>query len=496
MSTYTDLLAAVERIRTRTGDPNAWQTGLTPNEVAAVVTPTTRSEQLDAILYKIRQQHSYLFNPASARSPAAGVPPASAEPPQGDAAAAIADAEAALAQQNSASSQLDLQVISAILNAHLRAVEGSESLRKLQQETEAAVRTRSDLDTPAGARDFQRFLISKLRDIRAVVANTSLDDTSKSALMAAWTSLYNASKTGAALPGDQRPVAAVPDGAPGRGASQQPAAPAAAGAGGVGAGDPYFDTPPLDDPGLLGGDSPVQGPTAGPTAPAMPTAPMVPSLPSLGVGPMPGGGATPGSMTGWTAPGGSPLSRLLDGNGTDPTLRGLDDDRHPASEDPHSNDHGPAHETDDHEDPEDKEPSAEKPETPAAGPTTVTLPDGEAVTAASPQLAAAIKAAVGGASIVDAFHQQGITIPPPGTAVANPIDPLRVAPGDIGIFTDRHALGLGHGKALLDGQIQHIATVAGPSFLGWEHPPTPATATAPGTTGTPTPTRPAATSTT
>ena len=62
-----------------------------------------------------------------------------------------------------------MQVISAILNAHLKAVEGSQALTKLQQETEAAVRTRSDLDTPAGARDFQRFLIGKLRDIRAVV---------------------------------------------------------------------------------------------------------------------------------------------------------------------------------------------------------------------------------------------------------------------------------------------------------------------------------------
>jgi hypothetical protein len=120
----------------------------------------------------------------------------------------------------------------------------------------------------------------------------------------------------------------------------------------------------------------------------------------------------------------------------------------------------------------------------------VTLPDGETVTAASPQLAAAITAAAGGASVADAFHQQGITIPPPGTAVTNPIDPLQVAPGDIGMFTDRHALALGHAKALLDGQIQHIATVSGPSFLGWEHPPA-AAATGPATTDTPAPTRPA-----
>ena len=126
----------------------------------------------------------------------------------------------------------------------------------------------------------------------------------------------------------------------------------------------------------------------------------------------------------------------------------------------------------------------------------MTLPDGETVTAASPQLAAAINAAVGGAPIADAFHQQGITIPPPGTTVTAPIDSSRVTPGDIGIFTDRHALALGHSKALLDGQIQQIATVSGPSFLGWEHPPAAATATAPAKTEAPAPTRPAATSTT
>jgi hypothetical protein len=178
----------------------------------------------------------------------------------------------------------------------------------------------------------------------------------------------------------------------------------------------------------------------------------------------------------------------------DPTGRDLDDG-HLPSEDPDSKDDAATEESDDHKDEHDKEASSEKPEPPPAGPTTVTLPDGETVTAASPQLAAAIKAAAGGTPIADAFRQQGITIPPPGTAVANPIDPLRVVPGDIGMFTDRHALALGPGKALLDGQIQRISTVSGPSFLGWEHPPPTATATAPARAGTPTPTRPAGTPT-
>jgi Domain of unknown function (DUF4226) len=494
MSTYDELLATVRRVRDHTGDPNAWQTGLTRPELAAVISPTTRSEQLDAILLKIRHEHPDLFDarslsggPPTTRS--AGVPAAPSDRQEGDAAEAIADAEAALAHQNSASSQLDLQVVSAIMNAHLRTVEGREALTKLQRDTEAAVQTRSDLDTPAGARDFQRFLIGKLRDIRSVVANASLDDTSKSALMAAWTSLYDASKGEPSAPGDTRAVPTAPATAPARSAAQQTADVTDPGW------DPLMDSLLADDPGLLGGDSSEQYSTPGSTPPATPTAPVMPSIPNFGTGPTPGLGTAPGSLAGWSGPGGLPLAGPQER--TDPGLHGLDDEGLLGSENPDPTDHASSEEADNHNEDEDREEdaAADKPEPQPAGPTTVTLPDGETVTAASPQLAAAIKAAAGGASVADAFHQQGITIPPPGTAVTNPIDPLQVAPGDIGMFTDRHALALGHDKALLEGQIQHIATVSGPSFLGWEHPPV-AAATAPATTDTPAPTRPASASTT
>jgi Domain of unknown function (DUF4226) len=478
MSTYDELLATVEVVRDRTGDPNAWQSGLTPTELAAVVTPTTRPEQLDTILAKIRQQHPVLFDPgATPGGPptrrTSDPPPGPSDREQGAAAEAIAGAEAALAHQNSASSQLDLQVISAIMNAHLKTVEGAEALSTLQRETEAAVHTRSDLDTPAGARDFQRFLIGKLRDIRAVVVNASLDDTSKSALMAAWTSLYDAAKSGQSVAGESPSVAPVA--APARGTGQQSPDPADAGW------DPLLDPLLADDPGLLTGDV-GPSPAESAAAPAMPSA--LPGIPNVGLGSTPG----PGSMGGWGTPGGFALPGRQEGSATDPALGGLDDlDADPAD-----------HESDDPDKPndDDHDQDVSTAESQPAGPTTVTLPDGETVTAASPQLAAAIEAAVGGASIPDAFHQQGITIPEPGTAVATPIDPIQVAPGDIGIFTDRHALALGHSKALLDGQIQHIATVSGPSFLGWEHPPAVAAAAAPARTDAPTPTRPAATPTT
>jgi hypothetical protein len=50
-----------------------------------------------------------------------------------------------------------------------------------------------------------------------------------------------------------------------------------------------------------------------------------------------------------------------------------------------------------------------------------------------------------------------------------------LAPGDIGVLADRHALALGNGTTLLDNQIQPIANVVGPGFLGWQHPPGPTT---------------------
>ncbi|MDT5147595.1 MAG: hypothetical protein QOC58_2240 [Mycobacterium sp.] len=460
MSVHDELLAAVACIRDRTGDPNAWQTGLAPNEVAAVVNPTTRSEELGAILGKIRQLHADLFGGEPPAGPPTALPPVGPDDrEQGDAAEAIARAEAALSQQNSASSQLDMQVIAAILNAHLKTVEGREALTKLQRETEAAVQARSDLDTPAGARDFQRFLIGKLRDIRAVVLNAGLDDTSKSALMAAWTSLYDASRsepgTGEPTPASASPV--VDDSAVDDSDTDW---------------DPLLD--PADDPAPDIGDPP-QPPGATAAAPAPPTSPMMPA--GLGAGPLPGLGAAPGSMGGL----GLPLPALQDGHRGDPALRELDDDK-PA---------GPEDRDLDAPDPEHAGEQAGDTEPPPAA-VTVTLPDGETVTAESPQLAAAIKAAVGGVPIPDAFRQQGITIPAPGTPVTDPIDAQRLRPGDLGIFTDRHALALSPGKALLNGQIQRIATVTGPTFLGWEHPPaSAATAAPPPKPETPAPTRPA-----
>ena len=485
MTTADDVLAAIEYVKQCTGDPEAWLTGLTPQEVTDAVTIFAASPpRLDGLITRIRQQHPDLFNPTTgemifpARTGAAGRRPtnspadgSASDHQEGDAADAIRDAEAALAHQNSATAQLDLQVITAVLNAHQKTGEGREALTRLQEDVEAAVKTRSDLDTPAGARDFQRFLISKLRDIHAVVASADLDDTSTSALMAAWTSLYNSAKPGAGDADEHHgPVGGLVS-APAESAGVSRSAAPDIGM------DPYFDSLLADNPSPLAGDSPAQIPS-----PSPPMTSAMPSIPSFGGGAIPGGGAMPG----WATPGGFPLSGPLQGAAEERSPRDLADalGESDRSEDQPFSDKG-GDEQAEHEEPE---PAAEPP---ASGPTTITLPDGGTVTPASPEIAAAIKAAVGGMPIADAFREQGITIPTPGTAVPEPLDPSRLTPGDIGMFTNRHALSLGESRALLDGQIQHISTVKGPSFLGWEHPPAPVTAAAPGRTDPPVPTRPA-----
>ncbi len=375
---------------------------------------------------------------------------------EGAAADAIRNAEAALAHQNSMTAQVDLQVVSAVLNAHQKNAEGREALNRLQHDIEAAVTTRSDLDTPAGARDFQRFLIGKLRDIRDVVANASLDDTSNSALMAAWTSLYDSTKPQGDVE-EHRRSTDVPSGS----AADPPAPDDSAAA-------PYLDSLPVEDPGASSEDAPA--PTSSPPPPMTPAMPTIPSF---------GGGGIPG---------GFPLSAPLQGPDAERSPNNLDDALLDGDTAGDTEDEPPG---DDHGDEQPDDHDGEMVQPPATGPTTVSLPNGETVTAANPQLAAAIKAAANGVPIADAFRQQGITIPPPGTAVTDPVDPTRLIPGDIGMLTDRHALALGQSRALLNGQIQHISTVNGPSFLGWEHPPGPVTAQAPDTTDPPAPTRPA-----
>lgn len=366
---------------------------------------------------------------------------------EGAAAEAIRAAEAALAQQNSVTAQVDLAVVTAVLNAHTAHADRAGALDSLQREIESAVATRTTLNTAAGAREFQRYLIDKLGDIRTVVEEADLDDTSKASLAVALAALYASAGSGgnaAETPGNPAASAVSPPPSPGRPTASPPDSsfPAAIGSG-LDPGlsdfgpltfpDPEPVSAPLGD--TTGTTPPPAAPPTGQPAPVAPALPSVPALPSLGGGPS---GVSP-----W------------DGLGSLPALTGLadptDEPRSDATDTPAEEGH----------EPEDNE------EQRAGVPTDEPLPE------PLPPFAGVIATAVAGTPIAEAFHQQGITIPGPGTPVSAPLAPDDVVPGDLAMFDDRHALALGNGKVLLDDQIQPIDAVARPGFVGWQHPPQP-----------------------
>ncbi|ODR09855.1 hypothetical protein BHQ15_06105 [Mycolicibacillus koreensis] len=476
MATVEQVLDAMEHVRACTGDAMA---GLAPDDLVTIsmsMPGAADPQSLDAILTKIHRRYPSLFDPGTGApvTPAAPGP----SPQQGDTPDAVHRHEDELARQTDAAAHLDLLVITAVTNAHSKARNGRDTLARLQHEIEDAVLRRTDLDTPAGARDFQRFLTGKLGEIEAVLQDANLDATSYRALMTAWKSLYAAGTP----PADTAAPPPVPP----------PSAPAPKAA-------PPVPPDPVDDPfdpmdPYPPFDELPPPPIAPPPLAAAPAAAPPAAAPfDLGSGGLPAPPTVPAGLSGVPA-----LADLL-GAGRDPVLghpddlgaedlRGFDD---PLLDDPDPDDEAPPDEAPPDADcTESTDGDTDSPE-PPPGPATVTLPDGSTVTAPSAELAAVITAATAGTPIPDAFTAQGITIPAPGTAVSAPLDPTRLAPGDIGLFTDRHALAVGNGKALLDGQIQQLSSVAGPSFLGWEHPPEPGPAATEPHAEAPAPTRPA-----
>ena len=116
--------------------------------------------------------------------------------------------------------------------------------------------------------------------------------------------------------------------------------------------------------------------------------------------------------------------------------------------------------------------------------TDVKLPDGSTVHAPNAQAATAVRAALNGASTSDAYQQAGVTLPPAGTPVLNPVAPGDLQAGDVGVWKDHQVIALGSDKVLISGQVQPESSVgSSPDFLGWMRP----TQTSAGQTATPVP---------
>ncbi len=470
MASYRDLLDAIARVGAATGNPEAWKDGLTGADVAVACSPISPPRAVDAVLAALTAAHPAVFPPANAAGPPTAARGATAD--------AIRGAESLLARQRSEAARLDLQVLTAVANAHATAGAGLARLSQLQRDIETVVASRTDLDTPAGARELQRFLIGKMRDIRNVVEHAGLDAESRATLAEALGALYVATTPD---PGDRpesfgtetrsETTPLSPKDEPNPGNPVRPESPA-----------PDYGSPPVPD--YLLGDlaaDPLLAPGAELTSPAVPAAspfvavppaaPFSSAMPTAmpfggGLSPMPPGASSglPGSLWPDLSPAGPTPADLFAQN-----ARGGADELSPNVDPP---------------DAAERQETQEEPAADVAGddassaeahiePTPVLLPDGQTVIAPSPELASVITAAVGGAPIPTAFSWQGITIPAPGSPVAVPLDPARLVPGDIAVFADRHALALGNGKALLDKQIQPISSVTGPGFIGWQHPPEP-----------------------
>ena len=114
---------------------------------------------------------------------------------------------------------------------------------------------------------------------------------------------------------------------------------------------------------------------------------------------------------------------------------------------------------------------------PAGPDSDVKLPDGTTTHAPNGQAATAVRAALNGASASDAYQQAGVSLPPPGTPVVNPVAPGDLQAGDVGVWKDHQVMALGHDKVLVSGQVQPESSVgSSPDFLGWMRPTQPSSA--------------------
>ncbi|WP_409427832.1 DUF4226 domain-containing protein [Mycobacterium sp. SMC-11] len=343
----------------------------------------------------------------------------------GRAAQSMKLAEAALAQQLSTAADFDRQIIEALRHAHKTTLEGRRRLDDLEAEIAGAARS-WDLSTAAGAREFQRFLVGRLGQIIKVVEETNDDDASKEALATALAGLY------LGVPSDRHePTPAADD-------QTLPVDP---------------DTEPYPD--VLADDEPATDDQEAPQRLPQLATPMFPGMGSDG----PGFGAMPAAM-----PSGLPINGPTPGWGSGDLPAEDDDGAEEAAADKPLDDADADADADADGDTSEQAPGER-------GPVTVRLPDGETTTVTNPQLAAAMQAVADGQSVVEAFRSQGIHVPPPGTPVLAAVDVASLRPGDIGVFTDRHALAVGAGKAVLDGQVHLAENLRGPGFLGWQHAP-------------------------
>ncbi len=108
---------------------------------------------------------------------------------------AIQDAQAALSRRHAATAEADRALAEALASAHAATVDGIRRLDAIAADIDRAVanQTAIGLDTAMGAREFQRFLIAKQREIQAVVSEAHELDLAKKAVLEKLTAHYTTS---------------------------------------------------------------------------------------------------------------------------------------------------------------------------------------------------------------------------------------------------------------------------------------------------------------
>ena len=416
-------------------------------------------------------------------APAPPGPPPGNPPGQGEADDAAAVDATQIAAAIEELTQLDQKAADAVAAIEAAGEQGRKALDDVAKSVEAKVTELGPrLNTPQGQQELRDFLKEKLTAAKQV-----LDEQNQIALDRAREIQEIAERFNqVGKPPDS--VGAQPASDTGGGGSESGgAAPA-----------PVSDSATLPATSTDPASTTPQGAPAG-ISPMMPgmggmmpgMGGMMPAMPSFGGG-MPGGGI------------GDPLSALSGLGGGPPSDEGLKlqdpaAEADPLTADAKLNDPGVPADSAAAQDPaglDEPEPAADITQpastapadnpggadpgvtdasTTAGGdkPTDVKLPDGTTAHAPSEQAATALRAALNGASVSDAYQQAGITLPPAGSPVLDPVAPGKLLAGDVGMWKDHMVMALGDGKVLVSGQVQPQSSVgSGPDFLGWMRPAT------------------------
>lgn len=454
--------------------------------------------------------------PFPATPPQPPIPPV--PPGTGDAAGAASEAarEATAALGKIATELTDLD---ADANARLEAIvasgeAGKAELERVQKDVEAkCVELGPRLETPQGQRELQDYVEQRLGQARTVIneAMATADDNARQ------TRELTDRYAGVAVEGGGTSGGGTSGGGDtGAAGGSSTTTPSATDPGGPGAGGPGADS---GTAASGGGDPAAAGqpaPAAQPTAAANPFGagmPMGTGMPMGGMGGgIPMGLPSLGGLGGLPSFGGDPMSALSGlGGGGEPPM-GFKDDALGLPDQEASNGGGAAL-TSAHDDEAvgdsggdgdsggkgddlGGEGTAPASATPIAQPadndapdtgvkadgaadgapepaktTEVALPDGSTTEARSPVGAAAVRAILNGASVSEGYAQQGVTLPPPGTPVTDPVPPTQLKAGDVGVWKDHMVMALGNKQVLVNGQVQPQESVgSGPDFLGWIDP--------------------------